>query len=186
MKKRTEEPDIKPEPAGVNPGYAAFQIAKALKTSKGHEDAATRARAQEKIAKWETVLRHILTGSVEYGSRTPVEQVPAWATLEVVTGGFATGELLAGGPLEGHERKLLEEFERVPDGEERHVLNAYFLTDHGLARLRDWFQTNCYDIAVPEEGALLVVDASQGVEAQDDQVPSRWSGSRFGASSSSA
>lgn len=145
------------QPAGVNPGYAAFQIAKALTTSEEHADPATRARAREKIARWETVLRNILSGSVEYGSRTPVEGVPGWATLEVVTGGFATGALLAGGPLQPHEQALLATLSGIGEGNERRDLNAYSLTDAGLAELGERLRTGCYDVEVPEEGALLVV-----------------------------
>ena len=44
---------------GVNPLYAAFQIAKALGPGEEHGDPATRARAEEKAAKWETVLSRI-------------------------------------------------------------------------------------------------------------------------------
>ena len=125
------------KPKGVNPGYAAFQIAKALRTTERHDDLATRERAKEKVSRWETVLRNILTGAVKYGSRTPIEGIPSWATPEVVTGGFVTGRLLASGPLEEHEKKLLEEIPGVPQGEERRALNAHFLTDAGLADLRN-------------------------------------------------
>jgi hypothetical protein len=156
MKEREEESDEQLRAPGVNPGYAAFQIAKALRTREGHPDPATRERAKERVAKWESVLLNILDGSVAFGSRTPVADVPAWATLEVVTGGFATGELLAAGPLEPHEKKLLEDLPKL-DGEARGVLNAYFLSDAGLADLHEKLRTNCYDIVVPEEGALLVV-----------------------------
>ncbi len=156
MTKRHESNDINTGPTGVNPGYAAFQIAKALATSEEHEDVQTRERAKQRIAKWETVLRNIGSGSAEYGSRTPVEGVPAWATLEVITGGFATGGLLAAGPLQEHEKRLLETLPELRDGEYRSALNWYFLTDAGLADLRKWLQTGCYDVAVPEEGALLV------------------------------
>jgi hypothetical protein len=141
---------------GVNPRYAAFQIAKALSTVEEHPDPATRERAQKRIAKWETVLRHILDGSVAFGSRTPFADVPAWATLEVMTGGFATGGLLAAGPLQQHETKLLEELPRRAR-DERGLLNAYFLTDAGLNDLQQKLRTSCYDVDVPEEGALLVV-----------------------------
>ena len=91
MAKREHNPEAEPKAAAVNPGYAALQISKALTTSEEHDDPVTRGRAKGKIAKWETVLRNILSGSVDYGSRTPVEGVPAWATLEAVTEGFATG-----------------------------------------------------------------------------------------------
>ncbi|MEW8029652.1 MAG: hypothetical protein AB2761_03455 [Candidatus Thiodiazotropha endolucinida] len=157
MTERRQDPDLDMKKVGVNPGYAAFQISKALTTSKESDDAATRERTKKRISKWETVLRNILTGSVEYGSRKPVEGVPEWATLEVVTGGFATGELLASGPLQEHEQKLLENIPAVPDGEERRALNAYFLTDAGLAELQNLIDTGCYDVGVPEEAALLVV-----------------------------
>jgi hypothetical protein len=140
--------------AAVNPGYAAFQIAKALTTSQYHDDPATRERAQQKIAKWVTVLENILSGAADYGSRTPVGGVPGWATLEVVTGGFATGGLLAGGPLQEHEKTLLK---GLGEGKGRQSLNAHFLTDAGLAKLEEWLRTGCYDVAVPEEAALLVV-----------------------------
>lgn len=157
MRDRNNNPPAEPTTSPVNPGYAAFQIAKALTTSEGHEDAATRERAREKIAKWETVLQNIFNGSVAYGSRTPVADVPAWATLEVVTGGFATGRLLASGPLEEHEKSLLEKLPGDFRQEPRRALNAHFLTDDGLADLSRKLQTGCYDVSVPEEGALLVV-----------------------------
>ena len=143
--------------AGINPDYAVFQLAKALTTSQEHEDLPTRERARAKIEDWATVLRSILTGSVEYGSRTPIGGVPAWATLEVITGGFATGGLLAAGSLKSHELDLLNQLPEANDGEDRRVLNGHFLTDDGLSDLRNWLGTGCYDICVPEEGALLVV-----------------------------
>ena len=98
------EPEASSDLKGVNPGYVAFQIAKALRTSEEHGDPATRARASEKAAKWEGVLANILTGSLEYGSRTPLKGIPAWVTTEVMTGGFATGEVLAGGAVPGDRR----------------------------------------------------------------------------------
>ncbi len=143
--------------SGVNPGYASLQIAKAFTTSEVHEDAATRERAKQKISKWETVLKNILTGSVDYGSRTPLEAVPAWATLEVLTGGFATGRLLAAGPLQEHEQELLKNLSPDQSSESRNALNAYFLTDAGVADLSRKLQTGCYEVSIPEEGALLVV-----------------------------
>jgi hypothetical protein len=157
MTERKQNAGVEVKSTGVNPGYAAFQIAKALTTIEEHKDPAVREKAKERVSKWETVLRNILTGAIEYGSRTPVEEVPVWATLEVVTGGFATGELLASGPLQEHERALLASIPGVQEGDERRALNAFFLTDAGLAELQDRIGTGCYDVAVPEEGALMVV-----------------------------
>jgi len=156
MEPRKHESETEGKSVGVNAGYAAFQLAKALTTSEHHEDPSTRARAREKIAKWEAVLGNILTGSADYGSRTPVEGVPEWATLEVVKGGFATGNLLAGGVLLEHERKLLRTVP-ISTVNERVSLNAYFLSDAGLAELRSRLHSGCYDVNVPEEGALMVV-----------------------------
>jgi hypothetical protein len=156
MKDREDGSEVQMRPPTVNPHYAAFQIAKALITSEDHPDPATRERAEQRIAKWETVLHNILTGSVDFGSRTPVANVPAWATLEVITGGFATGELLAAGPLQQHETHLLETLPKL-DGDARGVLNAHFLTEAGLADLQERLRSSCYDVGVPEEGAFLVV-----------------------------
>ncbi|MBT8340154.1 MAG: hypothetical protein KJP07_09095, partial [Desulfatitalea sp.] len=157
MTERKQNTGNEVKSTGVNPGYAAFQIAKALTTSEEHEDPDVRKRAKEKISRWETVLSNILTGAIEYGSRTPVEGIPNWATLEVVTGGFATGKLLAGGPLQEHEIALLAGIPGVQEGDERRALNAFFLTDAGIAELKDRIGTGCYDVTVPEEGALMVV-----------------------------
>ena len=157
MSHREEVANTAPRQTGVNPGYAAFQISRALITVEDHPDAATRERAQERMRTWETVLTKILTGTIEYGTRTPVGGTPAWVTLDVITGGFATGELSAGGPLQEHEKSSLEKLPRVNVGEERRSLNAYFLTDAGLSELQSALRTGCYDLKVPEEGALMVV-----------------------------
>jgi hypothetical protein len=144
-------------PPGVNPGYVLHQIAKALTTSEQHPEAETRERAKQRVDQWLTILESLLSGSAEYGSRAPVHGAPVWATLEVVTGGFATGELLAGGPLQEHERRLLGALGAAADAEPRRSLNANCLTDAGLARLQEVLASGRYDVAVPEEGALLVV-----------------------------
>jgi hypothetical protein len=152
-----EEKKTPVDEARINAGYPVFQIAKALRTSEEHDDPETRRRAKSKISKWAKVLRGMISGGVQVGSRTPVKDVPGWATLEVVTGGFATGRLLAGGPLLDHERKLLAGLAEVSDSDARRVLNGYFVTDKGLADLQERLRSGKFDIMVPEEGALLVV-----------------------------
>ncbi len=97
-----------------------------------------------------------LSGSLSVGSRTPVENAPSWATLEVVTGGFATGQLLAGGPLKDHEKAMLAGA-ALSESNARQKINGFFLTDEGLAQLQELLRTGLYDIELPEEGALLVV-----------------------------
>jgi hypothetical protein len=144
-------------PANVNPGYAMGHIAKALTTIGDHPDAATRERAKERVMAWATVLQNIVSGAVNYGSRAPLASVPVWATPEVVTGGFVTGKLLAGGPLQDHEQKLCDTIPTLAEHRERGAINAYYLTDAGLADLQKKLQTNQYKVTVPEEGALLTV-----------------------------
>lgn len=141
----------------ANPGYAVFQIARALTTAENHDDDATRERAGEKVNKWVSVLKGMLSGRLAVGNRQPISTVPVWATPEVVTGGFVTGQLLASGPLLPHETDLASSVAGGYPGGERPALNAYFLTDPGLAYLTERLREGRYEIQVPEEGALLVV-----------------------------
>lgn len=157
MTGRTPDDDTTDKAPGIGSGFAAFQLGKALTASMASTDPATRERAGVRIASWEKVLNHLFARSANYGSRTPIDSVPAWATLEVVRGGFATGELLAGGPLQPFERELLERIPAAGKAGERLALNTYFLTDAGMAELLGWLHSGHYDIRVPEEGALLAV-----------------------------
>ncbi len=141
----------------VGVGYPLFQLAKALTTAGDHADPATRQRARQRVAEWIAVFEGMVTGTLMVGSRTPLAGVPAWATLKVVTGGFATGELLAAGPLEPHEQALLEQFPAAEAADARRVLNQYYLSEAGLAALQAALASGCYEVTVPEEGALLVV-----------------------------
>lgn len=144
-------------PHSANPGYAVFQLAKALTTAGEHPDVATRKRAEEKATKWVAVFTQMVDGTLAVGSRTPVADVPAWATLEVVTGGFATGELLAGGPLLDHEKALAAKHLLDSAGADRTALNRYFLTDEGLSELYSLLGSGKFEVSVPEEAGLLVV-----------------------------
>lgn len=142
---------------GVNPGYALGRLAKALRTSETHADLTTRERAERKVASWVAVYEGLLSGALRVGSRTPVADTPAWATLDVAHGGFATGSFLAGGPLLPHERERLARLPASPEGAERGALNASYLTDEGLAELGNLLDSGRYRLGVPEEGALLAV-----------------------------
>ena len=138
----------------IHPGYLLGKLARALSASERHADPAVRARAAERALRLERALSGLLSGDIDVGSRTPTG-APAWATLEVVTGGFATGQLLAAGPLLPHEEALLA---RLPtEGTPRARLNAYHLGEEGLAALAARLRDGCYRVSVPEEGALLVV-----------------------------
>ncbi len=138
-------------------GYAGFQMARALAAAQ-HADASVRAGAAKRLRQWAAVLRSHADGSVTTGSRTPVANAPAWATPEVVTGGFATGALMAGGPLQAHERSVLAQVApHVPEADARRALNSFFLTDKGIERLQAMLASGRFGIEVPEECALLVV-----------------------------
>lgn len=141
----------------VGSGYAAFQLAKALMTEMQHGDPETRARARQRIENWTKVFNGIVIGTLAVGSRTPVQGVPGWVTLKVLTGGFATKDLLAAGPLQAHERTLLSRRPPAPDEDARLALNRYYLTDEGLGELNGMLHSGRYEVNVPEEGALLVV-----------------------------
>ena len=135
-----------------------FQLARALRTGEEHEDRATRKRARVKVSKWQEVLSGMANRTITVGSRTPVQGGPAWATLEVVTGGFATGRFLAGGELQAHERELVARVAPgTPERDVRYTLNTYYLSEEGLAELDGLLWYGTYEVSLPEEGALLVV-----------------------------
>ncbi len=124
-----------------------------------HEDPELRRRAEQRALAWEEVITGIASGALAIGSRTPVEDTPAWVTLKVAHGGFATGRYVAEGPLEPWEEELLAS---LPDDfnsalGERHRLNSWYLTDDGLEQLQERVAYRTYSLEVPEEGALLVV-----------------------------
>jgi hypothetical protein len=139
---------------GVDPAYALRQLERALATLRAHGERTVRDRAAAKARRWRKVLDGIIDGTLVVGSRRPVKDVPTWATLEVVHGGFATGSLLAGGPLRDHEIALARQLEVAPS---RYALNVHYLGDEGRAELNRRLRSGCYRIDVPEEGALLVV-----------------------------
>lgn len=91
--------------ASANPGYAVDQIARAFGALNLDPDGT--GRAGERAATWWSVLRGMLSGSITVGSRTPLAEVPAWVTPQVFAGGFATGRLMASGPLRNHEQRWL-------------------------------------------------------------------------------
>lgn len=137
----------------IGPGYAVFQLSRALLASPQDNPAP----ARERIERWQRVVQHLMRGSADYGSRTPLADVPAWVTLEVATGGFATGRLLAGGTLTDEERRLADSVPCSRPGFERLDLNAWHLTDCGIQSLQERLVSGHYRIDVPEEAALLTV-----------------------------
>src|SRR6185437_15088379 len=93
--------------AAASSTYAVGQLQRAIDSLAAAQDAAGLARAEVKIARWRSVLAGMTSGGLDVGSRTPVAGTPAWVTLEVAHGGFATGRLLAEQPLDAGERELV-------------------------------------------------------------------------------
>jgi hypothetical protein len=146
----------------ASPGYALGQLQRAvdrLASGAGaHGGEADQGRARAKIAQWRAVLAGMADGALSVGSRTPVAGTPAWVTLEVAHGGFATGRYLAEAPLRADERALLDTVPgQAPGVSDRERLNLWFLGDDGQALLRDALSTGAFAADVPEEAALPTV-----------------------------
>lgn len=132
----------------INLGYPLAQLQKAF--------ASTGSSAGLRVRQWQQVIGGLLEGTLQIGSRTPVADIPAWVSLEVVHGGFATGQLAAGGPLQEHEIKKIHALGRSAESG-RADLNAYFLDKTGQREIEDMLDNGRYRVHVPEEGALLIV-----------------------------
>ncbi|MGB0906393.1 MAG: hypothetical protein ACPGVT_02775 [Maricaulaceae bacterium] len=119
--------------------------------------AANASGIERKISKWKKVVSGIQLGELKIGSRTPVAGMPAWATPDVVRGGFATGDYAAGGPLLPHELALRETLELgMPAiSETRTALNMWHMSDAGLAYIQTLIAENRYECRQAEEGALI-------------------------------
>lgn len=128
--------------------YPFFQLAKALA-------AANPAQAD----KWRNVLAGMQLGDILIGSRTPVVDMPVWATPEIMRGGFATGAFAAGGPLQPHEEELADRLSLADRDTQRTraALNAWHLGDAGLAHLHEMARSGRFDAQTPEETALLAI-----------------------------
>lgn len=152
----------------MDAGYAVFQLSKALIAHDQTSGPLARFNARRRISQWQQVIAHMLQGTAEYGSRTPLTEIPAWVTLEVITGGFATGNLLAGGELTDYERQLAASIPGIRKGFERLDINAWHLTDDGLDALQQRLTRCDYSVDVPEEAALLTVAWLSGQRRNDE------------------
>jgi hypothetical protein len=137
--------------APIGEEYSAHQLKRAL-------DAAERGETdQERVQRWQAVVDGLLSGHLAVGTRTPVSRYPEWVTLDVVTGGFATGASLAAGPWLPHETTLLAELGLQDTESPRLALNRYFLSDVGLNRLSQAVESRQFVIDVAAEAALPTV-----------------------------
>jgi len=159
----------------VNPGYAFGQLAKAFATAREHHDPATRERAETRVEQWTAVLRGMAAGSLRVGSRTPVDDLPAWATPQVVRGGFATGQAAAEGSLEPDELALTARAGLSPT---RQALFSFLLSEPGLAELDALVRSHELEVRIPEDAALPVLawlvghgDTHGAIDLADDLAP---------------
>ena len=120
----------------ASPGDAFGQLERALRMASEHDDPATRERARARAGRWRAVLAGMTDGRLTAGSRTPVAGTPAWVTLEVAHGGFATGRLLAETPLTDDEAARVAALPPESPGDtDRERLNLWYLGDAGQAEL---------------------------------------------------
>lgn len=137
----------------VSQAYPLGQWAKALRAAEDG-DPAERGRALERVRLWEDALRGMADGSVAVGERAPVAALPAWVTLQVLHGGFASGHALAETAPDVEERLVAK---RAGLPAERAALFAHYLSDAGLAELRALIRSGDYRLQAPEGAALPVV-----------------------------
>ena len=141
----------------VGTGYAAAMAERAKANAMAQKDPQAREKAEQRYRKWLDTLQGMRVGILGIGSRQPIQGVPVWATPEVMTGGFVTGSLLAGGIIRPHELELGRSLGIDSPEDLRRKLNEHFLTSEGLELLAGWLQSGCFALETPEEGALLVV-----------------------------
>ncbi len=142
--------------------YACWQMSKAIHTHNTHADPRVRKNAEKKCQQWQQIIENLWHGRLNYGSRTPIKDIPNWVTLEVAQGGFATGNLLAGGELQEFELELLKILHADKNTYQnkelaRLWLNNYFVSDDGIKCLSNLLKSEKYKVNLPEECALLTV-----------------------------
>lgn len=138
--------------------YAFGQLERALERALSDKDSETRARARAKADRWQKVLAGMADGTLAIGSRTPVADTPAWVTLEVAHGGFATGKYLAETSLRDDEAAVVAALPSEAQGTTpRERLNLWYLTDTGQLQLLTALADGTYRIDLPEDAALMVV-----------------------------
>jgi hypothetical protein len=144
--------------ASASPLYAMGQLRRAIDSMLAAGNPDDRARLEAKAARWRAVLDGMAAGTLSVGSRTPVAGTPAWVTLEVAHGGFASGRFLAETPLLLGEQVIVDQLgDAVSGSSGRERLNLWFLTDAGQAELTRALADGRYRVEVPEDAALLVV-----------------------------
>jgi hypothetical protein len=140
---------------GVGSNYVANLLSTALLTAAESESPEVRESAARRVDRFQRALEGMSSGAIEVGSRTPVKDLPAWVTLEVVRGGFATGRGAAQVEMSQDEARLINDF-GMSGG--RGEIFRFLLTDQGQSLLREMIRTRSFSIDYPEQAALLTVN----------------------------
>jgi len=151
--KGTQRGDLMPD---IGNSYVEGQLAQSLRAAQVHSDPVLRERAEARAKSLFTVLQNLMSGALRIGQRQPYADTPTWVTPEVMRGGFASGQLAAGGDWREHEIALANRIGVKPTVA-RTALNGYYLTREGLAELAGWLDSGNYRIDVPEEVALPAI-----------------------------
>ncbi|MGO0309342.1 hypothetical protein ACTL6P_22650 [Endozoicomonas acroporae] len=129
-----------------------------------HVDPVDRSRARSKIEQLLQTIQGTINGTLIHGSRAPIADTPVWLTPEVMTGGFTTGQLAAGGPLRGYEIELANQLgisvtnDQANDLENiRSSLNRIWFTEPHSTRLCTMLLSGKYRVNTPEEAVMLIL-----------------------------
>ena len=127
-----------------------------MRTAADHPDPTVREAASERVERWQQVIDGMTDGTLRIGSRRPLAGLPAWVTLRVVRGGFATGKAAAAIPPAVDERLRAR---RLGIEATRQAIFESWLTPEGLAELEVLLETGAYNVGFPEHAVLLSVAA---------------------------
>lgn len=153
------------------PNWFAFsQLAKALDNACSSPDADLRERAAERARQWRETIEGMSSGRIQVGSRTPIEDLPAWVTLSVLHGGFARGAEAAQSVTQsekdlvariGTQSAVPVDGQTVPTSDEvasiRSQIFQYYLSEEGLRELYSMLDEGSYSARIPEDLTLLSV-----------------------------
>lgn len=92
----------------------------------------------DKKSKWASFVKNWINDEIVIGSPRPVKGAPTWVTLEVLSGGIASGTFLAALPKNS-------------------TPNEHYLSEKGVLELSEMLETGNYRVQYPEHGALLVI-----------------------------
>ena len=136
--------------------YVHHQLLRTMRTAADHPDPDVREAALERVERWQQVIDGMADGTLRIGSRRPLAELPAWVTLKVVRGGFATGKAAAAIPPAVDERLRAQ---RLGIEATRQAIFESWLTPEGLAELEVLLETGAYNVGFPEHAVLLSVAA---------------------------